>query len=80
MFYVYVLLSEKDSNLYIGQTNNLEKRLQKHNAGLVKSTCSRRPFKIIHVEKCNTRTEAMLKERSYKTASGKRKLKKFLNI
>jgi len=28
MFYVYILKSRKDNNLYIGSTNNLRKRLK----------------------------------------------------
>ena len=30
MFYVYILLC-KDTSLYVGSTNNLEKRLKEHN-------------------------------------------------
>jgi len=37
-YYVYVLLSEADNNFYTGYTNNIQKRLEKHNNGEVKST------------------------------------------
>ncbi|MDP3244760.1 MAG: GIY-YIG nuclease family protein, partial [bacterium] len=30
-FYVYALESLKDAKLYIGYTNNLKRRLEKHN-------------------------------------------------
>ena len=32
-FYVYVLKSLKDQRLYIGSTNNIERRIQEHNGG-----------------------------------------------
>ena len=44
MYYVYVLLSEKDKNFYIGFTEDVEQRLDEHNAGKNVSTRSRRPF------------------------------------
>ena len=31
MFYVYIIQSQKDSSLYVGHTNNLDKRLSQHN-------------------------------------------------
>ena len=48
--YVYVLFSLKDRNLYIGRTNDIFKRLEKHNNGLVIATKSRRPLKLVHLE------------------------------
>ncbi len=43
-YFVYVLYSQKDKNLYIGQTNKLEIRLNEHLNGRVKSTKNRRPL------------------------------------
>lgn len=76
---IYVLRSEKDGNLYTGQTNNLERRLKEHRSGKVKSTKNRRPFILVHVEKFRTREEARWRERELKTAWGKKKLKEILN-
>jgi putative endonuclease len=66
MYYVYVLKSLRDGNLYIGQTSNLDQRLQYHNTGRVKSTKKRTPFELIYAEKFSTRGEAMKKERLLK--------------
>jgi hypothetical protein len=33
MFYLYILKSKKDSEMYIGSTNDLKKRLLGHNSG-----------------------------------------------
>ena len=33
MYYVYVLQSKKDKKLYMGYTDNLQKRFKQHNDG-----------------------------------------------
>jgi len=45
-YVVYLLRSEKDGRYYIGHTTNLQRRLEMHNNGQVKSTKSRRPLKL----------------------------------
>ncbi|MBI3307106.1 MAG: GIY-YIG nuclease family protein [Candidatus Omnitrophica bacterium] len=79
MFCTYVLRSKKDNKLYIGHTQDLEKRLEEHNAGLVQSTKSRIPFVLVHFEKFATRSEARWQERKWKTAWGHKQLAKFLS-
>ena len=75
MYSVYVLKSEKDGNLYIGCTSDIEKRIQYHNSGKVFSTKSRRPFVLIFKEEYKDKYEAYNNERYYKTAKGKKELK-----
>ncbi|OYD17552.1 hypothetical protein CH333_00500 [candidate division WOR-3 bacterium JGI_Cruoil_03_44_89] len=78
-YYVYVLKSIKDGWLYVGQTSNLQKRLLCHNQGGVRSTKGKGPFKIAYVEEYNTRSEAIRRERFFKSPQGgilKRKLVK----
>lgn len=72
MFYVYILQSSADDNLYIGCTQDLEERVKKHNLGYVRSTKQRRPLELIYSESYTDRYEAFRKERFYKTAKGKR--------
>ena len=50
MFYMYILGSKKDKELYIGSTNNLKKRLEEHNSGKVPSTKPRIPLKLLYYE------------------------------
>jgi len=66
MFTVYIFKSEKDGELYIGQTGNFGKRLRDHFEGRVKSTKNRRPLKLIHIEHFQTRSDAILRERELK--------------
>ena len=75
MYIVYVLKSEKDGNLYIGCTSDIDNRLAQHNNGKVKSTKHRIPFKLIYTEKFEDKYQAFRTEKMYKTAKGKRILK-----
>lgn len=65
-FFVYILESLKDGRLYIGQTNNIDDRIKRHNSGQVTATLNRRPLKIIHAEKFKTRVESMQREKYLK--------------
>ena len=76
---VYVLQSAKDNNLYIGCTSNLKNRLISHLSGRVLSTKSRLPLKLVYKEEYTDKYEAYRMERFYKTAVGKRVLRKNIN-
>lgn len=66
MFYVYVLKSLKDDNLYFGSTNDLRRRLSDHNTGKVPSTKARRPFELRYYEAYFTENGARQREASLK--------------
>ena len=73
MNYTY-LLECADKTLYCGWTNDLEKRLHAHNAGLgAKYTKSRRPVTLIYYEEFQTKQEAMQREYAIKRLSRKEK-------
>ena len=83
MFYVYVLKSEKDGNLYTGYTNDLKRRVEEHNYGQNRSTKSRTPFTLIYYEAYKSKEDAthrekMLKERGRSLGGLKRRISKSL--
>ncbi len=71
MFYVYVLLSEQTGRTYVGSTDDVDRRFHQHNAGYSLSTRHGRPWRLLHVESFKTRSEAVRKERYYKTGKGR---------
>ncbi|MBU1018814.1 GIY-YIG nuclease family protein [Patescibacteria group bacterium] len=77
--YIYILQSEKDKRLYIGQTNNLEDRLKRHNTGQVKATRNRKPLKLIYHKKYKKRAEAMEMEKYLKRLKGGNEFKRLLH-
>jgi len=66
MYYVYILKSKKDRNLYIGSTNDLKRRFWAHNSGKVFSTKSREPFDLVYYEAFRSGRVARRRERSLK--------------
>lgn len=78
MYDVYILYSQKDKKLYVGQTASLEKRLIEHKNGMVRSTRNRRPLVLIHNESFSTRYIAMRREKFLKSLYGARFKQKIL--
>jgi len=79
-YYVYVLLSERDRNFYVGFTKNLNRRIQEHNDGKVKSTINRNPLKLVYWEGCLSQQDATKREKYLKSTWGKRYIKNLLKI
>ncbi len=67
MHFTFVLKSLKDKKLYIGLTNNLERRLKQHQNELCEATKNRIPFEIVYFEKFESRAEAYMREKFFKT-------------
>jgi len=76
---VYILQSLKDNRTYIGSTSDFTRRLKQHNAGQVKSTKYRTPFKVLFIEEFETLGEARNRELWWKSGVGRRKLKNYFN-
>lgn len=77
--FTYILLCA-DKTLYVGCTNNLEKRLKQHNEskGGAHYTKIRRPVALKYSEKFRTYAKARAREAEIKRWSRKRKIE-FLN-
>ena len=71
MFFVYVLRSTVNQNLYIGLTNNLERRIKEHNTGKNRSTKAYFPYNLLFSETFKTRPEARKREKFLKTGKGR---------
>lgn len=71
--YTYIIRC-KDNSLYVGWTNNLEKRIKAHNDGKgAKYTKPRRPVELVYYEVFSTKQEAMSREYHLKKLSHKEK-------
>jgi putative endonuclease len=75
-FCVYFLKSVQNGDIYIGSSNDVTRRVARHNAGGVRSTKGYRPWKLIGVVECGTRSEAVTLESFYKTGQQRALLKK----
>ena len=79
MYYLYILLGNKENWHYIGITDNLERRLIEHNSGKVKSTKPYRPYKIIYTETFDSKTLARKRELFLKKTA-KARIELFSNL
>jgi len=74
VFFVYILVCLETGRTYVGHTDNLLRRYRAHCEGGTRTTRERlrRPV-VAHWEPCETRAEAMRRERYYKSGSGHRR-------
>jgi len=74
-YYVYIAECS-DNTLYTGWTLDVEKRVREHNNGKsgAKYTKSRRPVKLVYIEKCASLSEVLKREAQIKRLSRKEKL------
>ncbi len=77
-YYIYILRSKKDKNIYTGYTQNLKQRVKEHNKGKVIATKNRRPFELIYYEAYLNQQDATNREKYFKTGWGRNHLKKAL--
>lgn len=68
MYYIYILASKRNGTLYIGVTNNLEKRIWEHKNNFVSKDFTSRYY--VHILVCYEETsdisEALLREKQLK--------------
>ena len=66
MFYVYILRSIKNGKCYIGLSNDLNRRLEQHNAGQSYWTRRYMPFELVYYEAYRSLEDAKERERKLK--------------
>jgi putative endonuclease len=77
-FYVYVLQSLKDFSFYIGQCEDLDRRMSKHFDGFSKYTASKRPLRLVYFEVLPTRSEAIKREKAIKNQKSRNYIEKLI--
>jgi len=75
-FFIYAIRCDNDS-IYIGQTQDLQKRWQEHLAGHAADwTSQHKPVLIVHYEEYSSREEAVAREKWLKTGFGRKWLRR----
>ncbi len=78
MYTVYILQSVSTGKFYIGQTQNIENRINAHTNGLSPYTKGRGPWRLVYKEVYTTRSEAMIREKFLKSGKGREFIKNSL--
>jgi len=75
MWFIYIVLCSKDNTLYTGITNDLDRRIEQHNANKgAKYTRGRGPITLVKSFTRSTKSEALKLEYRIKQLSREEKL------
>ena len=74
MWYVYIIYSKKIDRYYIGHTDDLKWRMERHNSGWGKYTKRGIPWELKYYEQYKTKSEAIKREKEIK----KKKSRKYI--
>ncbi len=78
MFFVYIIESVDSKRYYIGQTENLEARIDRHNLGRNLSTKAFIPWKLRWWKEFETRSEAVRMEKKLKGIKKRESIERFV--
>ena len=77
-YYVYILRSFKDGTYYVGSTQDLESRIERHNQGRTKYTKPKLPWELVYHEEHPDRSSAVKRELEIKNRKSKIFIEKLL--
>jgi putative endonuclease len=77
--FLYVLKSKNFLKSYVGISEDPLRRLEEHNSGKSNYTNKYKPWKLIYTEKFPDKESAREREIYFKTAAGRRKLRKIFD-
>ena len=73
-FFVYILISQSNSQFYIGQTQDLSARIILYNANKVPSTKNRGPWSIYFSIRVESRSQAIMLEKKLKNIKSRKRI------
>ena len=71
IYYVYIIYSASADKYFVGQTNNLERRIEEHNLREGRYTSGKGPWKLVFKEEWDSRSETMRREKFLKSGKGR---------
>ena len=78
-YQLYILQSQSTNRYYVGQTQDVQKRLAYHNGNYSKALKNRGPWRLVYSEGYATRAEAMRRERQIKSWKDRAMIEKLLS-
>lgn len=72
MSFVVYAISGRNGRVYVGQSQDFDRRLEAHNKGMVPSTKTDRPWVLVKKQNFETRDDARFFEWQLKRSRGKR--------
>ncbi len=72
MYFTYILYSPSIDKYYIGSTENLELRIERHNSGWGKYSSRGIPWKLVYFEEFELKSDAIKRENKIKRMKSKK--------
>ena len=79
MYCIYIIQSQKNCKYYTGSCHDIEKRIERHNAGATPSTKSGRPWKLVYSESYENNSDALKREREIKSKKSRKYIEFLIN-
>ncbi len=79
MQFVCIIDSKKIDSYYVGYTDDLEWRLERHNSGWGKYTKRGIPWKLVYTESFESKTEAIKMEGEIKKKKSRKYIEKLIS-
>ena len=79
MWYLYIIYSDNIDRYYVGVTENLKLRLERHNLGWGRYTKRGIPWVIVYSENYLIKTDAFKREREIKKYKSRKYIEKLFN-
>ena len=79
MYFTYIIYSKSTGKYYVGYTHNLKLRLDRHNSGWSRSTKAGIPWKLVHSEEFETKSEALKRENDIKRKKSRKYIEEMIN-
>ena len=78
MYYIYVLKSQENGDIYVGYSDDLRRRFVQHNHGGAKYTKAHIPWILVYYEAYKDKKDATKREKELKSHRPKEFLKEHL--
>jgi len=77
-YFVYIIESLKDGSYYVGSTQDLSERMERHNQGRSKYTKTKRPWSLIYHKEYPDRSSAIQREKEIKAKKSKKYIERLV--
>ena len=78
VFYTYIIYSEKLNKYYVGHTEDISLRLERHNTGWSRFTSQAQDWVLKHFEQFPTKSEAIKRENSIKRMKSRKYIEELI--
>ena len=79
-YFTYILYSKEKDRYYVGQTSNLDDRINRHRNSGSKSTKFTNDWELVYCELFESRSEAVQREQFIKEQKSRRFIQSLLNL